>query len=51
MTETGTGLRYMIYSKSESLDSAKVDQTVTVDFEISLLNGEICYSSTTNGPE
>ena len=22
MTETGTGLRYMIYSKSESLDSA-----------------------------
>ena len=51
MTETGTGLRYMIYSKSESLDSAKVDQTVTVDFEISLLNGEICYSYTTNGPE
>lgn len=51
MTETGTGLRYMIYSKSESTDSAKAKQTVTVDFEISLLNGEICYSSNVKGPE
>jgi len=51
MTETGTGLRYMIYHKSESTDSAKAKQTVTVDFEISLLNGEICYSSKEKGPE
>lgn len=51
MTETGTGLRYMIYSKSESTDTAKVGQTVTVDFEISLLNGDICYTSNSKGAE
>lgn len=51
MTKTGTGLRYMIYDKSESTDTAKVKQLVTVDFEISLLNGDICYSSSIKGPE
>lgn len=51
MTKTGTGLRYFIYSKSENNDTAKVDDVVTVDFEITLLDGTICYSSTENGPE
>lgn len=51
MTETGSGLRYMVYYKSESTDSAKAGQTVMVDFEISLLNGDICYSSASKGPE
>ena len=51
MTKTGTGLRYMVYHKSDSTDSARVGHMVTVDFEISLLSGEICYSSTENGPE
>ncbi len=51
MTQTGTGLHYMVYSKSESQDTAKVGDVVTVDFEISLLNGEICYSSEIKGPE
>lgn len=51
MTETGTGLRYMVYQKGTSTDSARVGHTVTVDFEISLLNGDVCYSSAEKGPE
>ena len=51
MTKTGTGLRYMIYSKSENQDTAKVGQLVTVDFEITLLDGTLCYSSKENGAE
>ena len=51
MTATGTGLRYMVYQKGEGSDSAKVGNTVTVDFEISLLSGDVCYSSKENGAE
>lgn len=51
MTKTGTGLRYFIYSKSDNHDTARVDEIVTVDFEISLLDGTICYSSSEKGPE
>lgn len=51
MTKTGTGLRYFIYNKSERSDSAKVGDLVTVDFEISLLDGTICYTSEEKGPE
>lgn len=51
VTKTGTGLRYFIYQKSELNDTAHVGDLVTVDFEISLLDGTICYSSSENGPE
>ena len=51
MIKTGTGLRYFVYEKSENTDTARVDQIVTVDFEISLLDGSICYSSKEKGPE
>lgn len=51
VTETGTGLRYMIYAKSESSDSAKIGDIVTVKFEVSLLTGELCYSSEEKGAE
>ena len=51
MTETGTGLRYFVYEKSENTDTAQVGELVTVDFEISLLDGTICYSSKEKGPE
>lgn len=37
--------------KSELNDTAHVGDLVTVDFEISLLDGTICYSSSENGPE
>ena len=51
VSETGTGLRYFIYSRSKNSDSAQVGDVATVDFEISLLDGSICYSSEENGPE
>jgi len=51
MTETGTGLRYMVFHKSDAIDSARVGDVVYVDFEISLLSGEICYTSDENGAE
>jgi len=51
MTETGTGLQYFIYQKSENTDSAKVGDIVLVDFDISLLDGTKCYSSKEKGDE
>lgn len=51
VTKTETGLRHFVYLKSESNDSAKVNDIVTVDFEITLLDGSVCYSSLENGPE
>lgn len=51
VTKTETGLRYFIYEKSKQNDTAQVGDLVTVDFEISLLDGTICYSSSENGPE
>lgn len=49
--KTGTGLRYFVYHKSENNDTARVGDEVLVDFEISLLDGTICYSSEDEGPE
>ncbi|MCB9222789.1 MAG: FKBP-type peptidyl-prolyl cis-trans isomerase [Crocinitomicaceae bacterium] len=51
MTKTGTGLRYFVYNRSEHSDTARVGDLVTVDFEISLLDGTICYTSQDKGPE
>ena len=51
MTKTGSGLRYFIYSKSESTDTVHVYDDVTVDFDIKLLDGTQCYSSKTHGAE
>lgn len=51
MTRSETGLRYFIYHKSGSVDTAHVGDDVTVSFEISLLDGTLCYSSEENGNE
>ena len=51
MTETGTGLRYMVYYSSEEGDSARVDDVAHVKFEISLLDGTVCYTSEEDGTE
>lgn len=51
MNETGTGLWYFVYQKSESTDSARIYDVVTVDFNIELLDGTPCYSSQQKGPE
>jgi FKBP-type peptidyl-prolyl cis-trans isomerase len=50
MTETGTGLRYMIYEHGEG-DTARTGLYAKVNFSISLLDGTLCYSSDSTGAE
>lgn len=50
MTETGTGLRYSVYHKGGGAPVQSGD-LVTVEFEITLLNGTVCYSSEETGAE
>ncbi len=50
MEKTGTGLRYMIYKHGSGPLAAK-GQVARVNFTVSLLNGEICYTSDKEGPK
>lgn len=50
MTETGTGLRYSVYEPGKG-EAIKSGDLVTVDFEITLLNGKLCYTSEETGSE
>lgn len=50
MTESGTGLRYMVYEHGEG-DSARAGWFAKVEYEISLLDGTVCYSSDSTGAE
>lgn len=50
VTRTGTGLRYFIY-KSGIGDSAKEGLVARVNYEISLLDGTICYSTKESGSQ
>jgi gliding motility-associated peptidyl-prolyl isomerase len=50
MTETATGLRYAVYKKGNGVEIESGD-VVTVNFEVSLLNGTVCYSSKETGSE
>lgn len=49
MTETGTGLMYSVYRQGNGPKIESGD-LVVVEFEISLLNGKLCYSSEETGP-
>lgn len=49
MIETGTGLRYMIYSQGDG-DSAVRGYYAKVDYKVSLLTDEVLYSSEETGP-
>lgn len=49
MTETGTGLRYMITRHGDG-DSAVRNYMAKVDYKISLLTDEVLYSSEDTGP-
>jgi FKBP-type peptidyl-prolyl cis-trans isomerase len=49
MEETGTGLRYMIYQQGYGVKAEK-GMTATVEYEIALTDGRICYSSADKGP-
>lgn len=50
MKETGTGLRYMIYSKGAG-SQAQPGQVAIIKFKVSLLDGTECYSSENSGPQ
>lgn len=47
--KSGTGLRYLVYEKGEG-EQARPGQVARVNFEISLLNGTVCYSTKESGP-
>ncbi len=52
MKKTGTGLRYMIYQSVDTNQSLAVnEQYATVNFEVRLMNGKVCYKSEENKPE
>jgi FKBP-type peptidyl-prolyl cis-trans isomerase len=48
--ETGSGLRYSVYKEGKG-PQVKSGDLVTVLFEITLLNGTVCYSSEESGEE
>ncbi|PWD98326.1 FKBP-type peptidyl-prolyl cis-trans isomerase [Marinilabilia rubra] len=50
METTGTGLWYGIEAEGEG-DKVKKGQVVTLDYEIKLLDGTVCYSSDESGPK
>lgn len=50
MIETGTGVRYMIIEQG-SEETPLSGDIVIIDFEISLLDGTICYTSKESEPE
>ena len=50
MKITGTGLRYFIYELGLG-EKAEKGKIAKVDFTVSLLNGEVCYTSDSDGPK
>ena len=49
MTETQTGLWYMIYERGRGI-KAQTGMVATVNYKISLLDGTECYQSDDSGP-
>lgn len=49
VTKTSSGIRYYVYEASQKGDSIREGMTVNMDFDISLLDGTLCYSSKTEG--
>ncbi len=47
---TGTGLRYQIYKKGSG-EKAVIGKHAVVSYEVSLIDGTICYSTKEFGPE
>ena len=48
METTGTGLRYMIYNKGVGARAEK-GKTATINFNVRLITGDVCYSSKESG--
>ncbi|RLD32199.1 MAG: hypothetical protein DRI83_11260 [Bacteroidetes bacterium] len=49
MTESGSGLRYMIYEEGNGL-TAKKGILATINYSIKVITGDIVYSSRQDGP-
>lgn len=47
---TGTGLRYQIYKKGSG-EKAEIGKRAIVAYEVSLIDGTVCYSTKEFGPE
>lgn len=50
MVETGTGLRYRIYENGEG-KKASTGMIAVINYEVSLLDGTVVYSSENSGPK
>lgn len=50
MKKTGTGLRYSIYEHGNG-EQAMDGKVAVIDYEVSLLNGDVVYSSEQTGPK
>lgn len=49
MTETGSGLKYMIYKKSNGI-KPKEGNIAVINYIVKLITGDLCYSSKEDGP-
>jgi len=49
MEETGSGLRIMIYEEGSG-EPAEKGQIIELDYELTLITGDVVYSSKENGP-
>jgi len=50
MNQTGTGLRYMIYKKGSGQKAGRM-KTAKINYSVSLITGDVCYSSKEEGPK
>jgi len=50
MNQTGTGLRYMIYKKGSGQKAERM-KTAKINYSVSLITGDVCYSSKEEGPK
>lgn len=50
VSETGTGLRYLIYKKGSGVQAEKGNY-VTISYKVSLLDGTVCYSTEKSGEQ
>lgn len=48
--KTRSGLRYFVYKPSSKGDSVRQGMEITMNYQVSLLDGTACYSSKTDGP-
>ena len=50
MEKTGTGLRYLIYEQGLG-EKAEIGKIAKIHFTVSLLTGEVCYTSDSDKPK